>query len=163
MIKALLQSVSVALTGLLAVSALSGCKAKELGANLADTQAIKVDHSWIVAARRCWPALHMTNDKTMDAQLLDPIHFRSVFAVYAPYSDREIESLVAQSITSAPDADLAVFHDATSPVLTRKQAMAAPGTADEPTTQSLLARRDAATVPQDALCAIHEGLPIGFK
>lgn len=140
---------------------LAGCKAKELGAHVSDTQATVVDPTWIAAVRNCWPDVAQSHkDKYIRNSLVDPIGFRGAFAAFAGYSDAQVESIAAHAVSEAPDADTSSFRTANAPLLTRTQAVSAQrpdSTSNAPT------MHDAAQIAPDTLCAIHPGTPVGFR
>ena len=146
---AALQSVSLILL-------VSGCKAREMGVQFADTQAVKVDDTWISAARSCWPELARNNYTRgiLSHELADPLHFRATFAAYAALGDKDIEAIVAAPINTAPAPDSGSLRGAGGGLLTRNQAVSFDGNPPG----NLASNR----IPSDALCAIHPGVPVGF-
>jgi hypothetical protein len=133
--------------------ALTGCKARELGSNYADTQSATVDNSWVTAVGACWPAVaHQSySTEAIKHYLADPIHFRAAFAVYAPFTDEMLRSVVAAPVSNAPAPDTSVLVHSVSPVLTRAQALAGAKNASN------------GTPGTDSLCSIQPGLPVGFR
>jgi hypothetical protein len=130
-----------------------GCKARELGANYADSQSETVDNTWVTAVESCWPAVAHQGYSTEGIKhyLADPIHFRAAFTVYAPLSDDTLRATVAAPVTNGPMPDTSVLMHTRSAILSRAQATAG-------TTASR------ATVPgADSLCSIQPGLPVGFR
>jgi len=129
-----------------------GCKARELGSNYADAQALTVDNSWVSAVENCWPAVAHQGYSTEAVKhyLADPIHFRAAFAVYAQFSDATLRSMVTAPVNSAPAPDTSVLQQANSPILTRMQA-----TTGTPSTNR--------AAGPDSLCSIQPALPVGFK
>jgi len=130
-----------------------GCKARELGANYADTQAATVDDTWVTAVETCWPAVAHQGYSTEGVKhyLADPLHFRGAFAVYAPLSDGMLRSIVAAPVSDAPGADISVLARSEAPILTRTQAA---------TGVTNTASREPGP---DSLCSIQPGLPVGFR
>ena len=144
----------------LSALALSGCKAKELGAHVSDTRATKVDPTWVTAVRNCWPDVAQSHkDRYISSALTDPIGFRGAFAAFAGYSDAQVESIAAHNVGDSPDPDTSSFRNANAPLLTRAQAvMNHPDrTANAPD------MHDAAQISPDTLCAVHPGTPVGFR
>ncbi len=145
---------NVALAALL-VSA-CGCKAREMGVEFADKQAVSVDDSWVTALKTCWPAMaHDSNTQSqLKHELADPLHFRAAFGVYAQYTDAQINELVAHSAFSAPPPQSALFANSPTPVLTLQQAASGVTTAQ---------RSVDGSTPDNAFCSLHPGIPVGFK
>jgi len=130
-----------------------GCKARELGANYADTQAVTVDDTWVTAVDSCWPAVAHQGYSTEGVKhyLADPLHFRAAFAAYAGLSDGKLRSTVAAPVSSAPPADTSVLAHTQMPILTRTQAITG-------------ATNSASYQPApDSFCSIQPGLPVGFR
>jgi hypothetical protein len=128
-----------------------GCHARQLGSTVSPTRATRVDHSWVIAARSCWPALNSESEGIIAASLLDPIGFRGAFAGFAGYSDSEVEQMVAAPLLDAPPSDTSFLRNAASAPLTREQAIAS----QAPT-------RTAEVTP-DSLCIVRSGTPVGFR
>ena len=150
-------STLLATAALLAAAALSGCKARQLGVAFDDNQAKSVDKSWIAAARACWPNM---NDDTFDnAQmqrfLADPGHVRAAFSTFSYLSDSDLRVFVTKPIQQAPAPDSSMLSHASTPVLTRAQAVAGVNAQNASTTDG--------AAPPDALCSIHNGNPVGFR
>jgi hypothetical protein len=135
------------------VLACFGCKARELGANYAETQSETVDNSWVTAVDTCWPAVaHQSySTEAIKHYLADPLHFRAAFAVYATLTDGMLRAVVAAPVGSAPAPDTSVLKNSVSPVLTRAQALAGVKDASN------------GTPGPDSLCSIQPGLPVGFR
>ncbi len=143
---------------LVACAALSGCEPREMGIGYASTRASKVDPSWAVAAQSCWPALihSVYSISHLQTILADPLHFRAAFGVYGPFTDAEVESIAAHPVSSAPFPDHEMLLRATTPVLTLSQA-------ESPGSPSPSQSAQNVALPQDALCAVQPGTPVGFK
>jgi len=135
--------------------ALTGCEARELGAHISPTQAAHVDSTWVKAAKVCWPMLAQQTNSYVSANLGDPIGFRGTFPAYAALTDGQLETIVSSSVTDAPPADISLFSAATSPLLTRQQAIAE--------TSATTDTRDARSPSPDTLCAVHAGTPAGYR
>jgi hypothetical protein len=154
-----LASVRTAAVGaamLLALSVL-GCKPRENGVAFSNTQAKSVDPSWVAAAKSCWPDLaHVQlSNEAITRNLADPLHFRSTFGAYASLSDAQIEAIVARPILDAPEPSHTPMLGSRTPVLTRAQAAAGvrpPQSAPAP-----------GGLPDDVLCSLQSGTPVGFK
>ena len=134
---------------------LSGCKPRTMGIAYSSTQASSADRSWLTAAQSCWPALAHSglSDEALEHNLADPLHFRAAFGGYASLSDTEIESVVVHPVSAAPLPDHAALLRSATPVLTLSQA--ASGATPQSAPQGDL--------PEDALCAVHSGIPVGFN
>jgi hypothetical protein len=147
-----LSHAAAALTVLLTFACV-GCKARELGANYAETQSAVVDNTWVTAVDACWPAVahQRYSIEAVKHYLADPLHFRAAFAVYAPFTDDQLRAIVASPVSNAPYPDTSVLMHSEMPILTRVQAMA--GYTDSATR---------APSP-DSLCSIQPGLPVGFR
>jgi hypothetical protein len=130
-----------------------GCKARELGANYADTQSETVDNSWVSAVEACWPAVAHQGYSTAAVKyyLADPLHFRAAFTGYATLNDDMLRTIVAAPVSSAPPVDTSVLAHTEMPVLTRVQAAA-----------GVTNTAGRATGP-DSFCSIQPGLPVGFR
>ena len=143
---------AAALTLVLAVACV-GCKARELGANYADTQAATVDNTWVTAVESCWPAVaHQGySTDTVKHYLADPLHFRAAFTAYASLGDNMLLTMVAAPVNNAPPTDTSVLAHSVMPILTRAQAI---------TGKTNSAGRE---VGPDSFSAIQPGLPVGFR
>ena len=141
--------------GLLALACTAGCKARENGVAFSNTQATAVDQSWVVVVKSCWPDLahSQISDEGLKHNLADPIHFRSAFGTYAQYSDDAIIAMVAHPVSAAPSPDDTSVRHARTPVLSRSDALRGSKPLSSPD----------GSVPDDALCALQSGNPIGFK
>ncbi|MDE1155146.1 MAG: hypothetical protein PW735_05370 [Acidobacteriaceae bacterium] len=139
--------------------ALSGCKAKEMGQKFADQQANNIDTTWLIAANACWPDLAHQGYSVGDIKryLGDPLHLRAAFAGYSSLTDTQLVQIVSAPVLSAPAPDTSVFHQSLNPVLTRSQALS--GTRVRGTVPA----DNNGTAPDDALCAVQSGVPVGFK
>jgi len=138
---------------LLLAFACTGCKARELGANYAETQSATVDNTWVTAVESCWPAVAHQGYSTEAVKhyLADPLHFRAAFAVYGGLSDSMLRAIVAAPVSNAPATDTSVLMHSETPVLTRVQAI---------TGNTSSAGREPGP---DSFCSIQPGLPVGFR
>ena len=142
------------------VAMLTGCEARELGVNVADSQAKQVDESWVKATTTCWtgiPSQHYT-DASMKRYLADPIHFRAAFATYSALDDNELRAMVSKPVSAAPPPDTTMLAHSSTPVFTKAQALA--GT--DPHSDAVVSNTNGST-PADAFCAAQPGTPVGFK
>jgi len=130
-----------------------GCKARELGANYAETQSATVDDTWVTTVESCWPAVAHQGYSTEAVKhyLADPLHFRAAFAVYAGLSDSMLRAIVTAPVSRAPAADTSVLMHSETSVLTRVQAI---------TGNTNSAGREPGP---DSFCSIQPGLPVGFR
>lgn len=138
---------------------LTGCKAKEMGVEFADKQAGRVDNSWLLAANACWPELTHSGYSLKDVKryLADPLHFRATFAGYSTLGDAALAQVAGQPLLEAPAPDASVLNHSPNPVLTRREALAG-GSA-----RGALVSESSGVAPQDTLCAIQAGTPVGFR
>jgi len=147
---------ALAVAALLALG-VTGCKARENGVAFSKTQAKSVDRSWVTAAKSCWPDLGHTGltDAAIVHNLSDPLHFRSTFGSYASLNDAQIEAIVGRPVSEAPEPNRTPMIGSRTPVLTRTQAATAaapPQSAPAP-----------GGLPEDVLCSLQSGTPVGFK
>ncbi|MEO6922373.1 MAG: hypothetical protein ABI142_00980 [Bryocella sp.] len=148
------------LLALAAVSVMScvGCEAKQIGVAFSDKQAEKVDNTWVTAARSCWPALaHGYDSASLKRYIADPMHFRAAFGTYSTLSDEQLRGIVLRPVTVAPTPDASILTSSQTPVMTRYQAVSGFDSANA------TANTTDSAAPPDALCAIHPGVPVGFR
>lgn len=136
-----------------------GCKARDMGVPTADKSAEFVDSSWVQATRSCWPELEHNGFSAtgLKHNLADPLRFRSAFPSYAARDENGIRALVAKPLMSASAPDATILQNSRTPVLTRAQAVAGNGP------KAAIVPGSSGAAPPDALCAIHAGIPVGFK
>ena len=132
---------------------------------MSNTQATRVDHTWVLAVRNCWPDVaHSHQDKYISDTLTDPIGFRgaSIRRLRQLLRRRQIESIAFHNVGDSPDPDTSSFRNANAPLLTRAEA---DGPAPpRPHRQRPRHMHDATQIPpSDTLCAIHPGTPVGFR
>jgi hypothetical protein len=136
-------------------TALSGCKVHELGAQISETQAAHVDGSWVKAAKGCWPMLADKSDTYVSVNLADPIGFRNTFPAYASLSDAQLEKIAGEPIDAAPAADINLFRNSSTPLMTRQQATGQAASNSD--------QRDAESISPMTICAIHSATPAGYR
>ncbi|MFC6644351.1 hypothetical protein ACFQBQ_01830 [Granulicella cerasi] len=137
----------------------SGCKAREMGVKYADKRAAHVDTTWLLAANACWPDLAHAGYTLGDVKsyLSDPLHFRATFAAYASLSNDELITVAETPVMKAPLPDSGIFNQSQNPVLTRQQALQGNNA------RGTLVSDTNGIAPQDSLCAIQAGTPVGFR
>jgi hypothetical protein len=148
-----------AVAGVAAACSTGGCKAREMGVDYADQQAARVDNTWLVAANHCWPDLRHQGFSVDAIQhfMADPLHFRATFGAYAPLSDARLRNIVMHPVAEAPSPDTSVFDHSQTPLLTRADAV----TGSNP--RGTLVSEGNGLAPDDTLCAIQPGVPVGFR
>lgn len=120
-------------------------------------QPASVDHSWISAAKSCWPDLSKNGytDDDIARNLLD--HLGAGFPSYSALSGHGSRADLSMPITSVLAPDVTRLENSSTPVLTRGQAVA--GTPP----RGAIVQSTNGNAPPDSLCSIQSGIPDGFS
>lgn len=130
-----------------------------MGVTFSNKQAANVDNSWLIAADRCWPDLGHQGLSVAGIKeyLGDPLHFRATFVGYSAQDNASLRQIVGVPVMSAPAPDSGTLNNAPNPVLTRSEAMSGSNP------QGTLVSQNNGIAPNDALCAMQPGTPVGFR